>query len=123
VKAGDAVLVKRSGGPVVAVAEVGNVWFYQLDKQVLQAIRAKFGSSLCIEDPAFWKSKSKSCYATLMQFGHVQPVTPVTCFKRDRRGWMTVMRDCTSIAGSQLSLDLCRGQHCAIDARGCKEAF
>jgi hypothetical protein len=90
VKRGDLILIKRSGGPVVGVAEAAKTWFYKLDKEELRSIRTKFGSLLCAEDAAFWKSKSNSCYATLIQLGQVETITPIDCLKRDRRGWVVV---------------------------------
>lgn len=90
VQSGDLILIKRSGGPIVAVAETSRAWFYELDGQALSSIKAKFGSVLCIEDPSFWDSKTNSCYGTLIQLGRVEPISPVSCLKRDRRGWVVV---------------------------------
>ena len=90
VRRGDTVLIKGSGGPVVAVAEVGQAWFYEIDKKALYSIKAKFGPLLCADDPDFWKSKIESCYATLIQFHRVEAIPPVPCSKRDRRGWVVL---------------------------------
>jgi hypothetical protein len=90
VDAGDLVLVKQSGGPVVAVAEVSRVWYYHLDATARDFIRVHFSSQLCIEDPDFWDAKASSCYATLMQFSSVERLDPIPCLKRDRRGWVVL---------------------------------
>jgi hypothetical protein len=90
VRSGDLILIKRSGGPIVGVAEVSKTWFYELDKPALRSIRTRFGSLLCVEDSSFWDSKSNSCYATLIQLGQVESITPITCLKRDRRGWVVI---------------------------------
>jgi hypothetical protein len=87
---GDLILIKRSGGPIVAVADVSKTWFYELDKQALSVIKARFGPSLCIDDTSFWKSKSNACFATLIQLGEIESITPIGCLKRDRRGWVVV---------------------------------
>jgi hypothetical protein len=99
---GDVVLIKRSGGPIVAVAEVGQVWFYEIDKKALYHIKSRFGPLLCADDPGFWESKTKSCYATLMQLDRVQSITPVPCPKRDRRSWVVLSAVDTSL---ELSFD------------------
>src|SRR3954453_18143184 len=39
VQTGDLVFIKQSGGAIVAVAEVSNVWFYELDAKGLDVIR------------------------------------------------------------------------------------
>ena len=92
VHSGDLVLVKQSGGPIVALAEVSKVWYYELDSDARDFIRSHFSSQLCVDDPDFWESKSGSCYATLMQFSRVEKLAPLTCTKRDRRGWVVLDR-------------------------------
>jgi len=89
VRAGDIVLVKESGGPVVAIAEVSEVWYYELDANARHVIRSRFGRQLCVE-PEFWESKADSCYATLMQFARIDRLPPIPCLKRDRRGWVVL---------------------------------
>jgi hypothetical protein len=90
VRAGDVVLLKQSSGPVVAIAEVGQVWFYDLDASAWKTIRQRFGPLLRIEDPSFWKQKSSACFATLMRLERVEPLPPLACAKRDRRGWVVL---------------------------------
>ena len=82
--------IKQSGGPVVAVAEVSHVWYYDLDREGLEFIRTRFGPQLCVEDPEFWERKASSCYGTLMQFSWVESISPIPCLKRDRRGWVVL---------------------------------
>ena len=92
VRAGDVLLLKRSSGPVVAIAEVSQVWFYELDASSWTMIKLKFGPLLRIEDPEFWTQKSSACFATLMQLERVEAIPPVSCAKRDRRGWVVLDR-------------------------------
>ena len=91
VTAGDVVLIKESGGPVTAVAEVSNVWSYELDPQEIAAIKKRFGPLLCV-DEQFWEEKADCLYATLMRFSSVRKIDPVICEKRDRRGWVVLQR-------------------------------
>jgi hypothetical protein len=90
VRPGDLVLIKQSGGPIVALAEVSNVWFYKMDSNARDFIRSKFSDQLCIDNDEFWESKSGACYATLMQFSRVEKLDSVSCMKRDRRGWVVL---------------------------------
>jgi hypothetical protein len=99
VRSGDLVLIKESGGPVVALAEVSNVWYYQLDSSAWDLIRNRFAERLCVDDSEFWKSKASSCFATLMQFARVDKLDPLNCSKRDRRGWVV-------LGGSERQADL-----------------
>ncbi len=38
VQRGDVVLLKRSGGPVIGVAQIAHVWFYRLDPKSWESI-------------------------------------------------------------------------------------
>lgn len=87
---GDVLLVKRSGGPVVGVCEVGETWSYLLDPKSWLTIRRDFKDAMCAQDPEFWRSKSGATYATLMQVCNVRAIDPVPWAKRDRRGWVIV---------------------------------
>jgi len=100
VQPGDLVLVKQSAGPIVAVAEISKVWYYELDTKAWEFIRSRFSDQLCVSDPIFWESKSQACYATIMQFCRVERLQPLQCGKRDRRGWVVL----GSLGGEQLSL-------------------
>jgi hypothetical protein len=90
VSAGDLVLLKVSGGPVVGVAEVGRTWFYRLDPASWTTIRHEFTDALCAQDPAFWESRRHASFATLMQVARVRPIPPLSWPKQDRRGWVVL---------------------------------
>lgn len=86
----DVVLLKRSGGPVVGICRLGEVWFYDLDPSTWQTIRGGFGQQLCISDPSFWASKKGASYASLMRVEHAREIEPLVASKRDRRGWVVL---------------------------------
>jgi hypothetical protein len=90
VQAGDAVLLKRAAGPVVAICEVSYVWSYDLEPESWQEIRKAFTDALCAQDPVFWQDREHAAYATLMRIGRVTPIRPLSCSKRDRRGWVVL---------------------------------
>lgn len=89
VNAGDIILLKRAGGPIVAVCEVGSAWFYELEPKSLHTIRGQFSEALCAQDASFWNDRAGASYATLMTIQQVQKIDPMYCEKRDRRGWVT----------------------------------
>jgi hypothetical protein len=90
VRPGDVVLLKRSGGPVVGVCEISDVWFYRLDPGTWSEIRREFSEALCAQDPGFWRARERASFATLMAIGHARRLRPVAFPKRDRRGWVIV---------------------------------
>jgi hypothetical protein len=93
VKRGDLLLLKRSGGPIVGVATVGDVWSYHLDPGSWSLIRDRFADQLCITDPGFWASKQGAAYATLMRVERAAEIDPIPILKRDRRGWVVLRSD------------------------------
>lgn len=90
VNEGDAILIKKSGGPVVGICHASYVWNYKLNRTSLGEIKRLFSSSLCIDDEDFWISKKNSVYATLIKVDHIKSIVPFVVPKRDRRGWVVV---------------------------------
>jgi hypothetical protein len=87
---GDIVLVKRSSGPVVGVAEVGRVWGFEIGGvDEVAAIRREFGGRVCGGE-AFWAGCAGARYGTLLEVARVGPVKHVNCHKRDQRGWVVL---------------------------------
>jgi len=89
VSKGDIVLIKKSGGPIVAVCKISERWYYNLDADSWNEIKS-YKDSLCAHDPNFWKAKKNASYATLMKITHVKEVSPLSIQKRDRRGWIVI---------------------------------
>lgn len=90
VQKGDILLLKRSGGPIVGICIINDVWTYHLDKSLWEEIKAVHAKALCIDDPEFWKQKINSNYATLMRIKNVYSFTPINFEKSDRRGWVVL---------------------------------
>jgi len=88
VEVGDILLLKRSGGSVVGLCEVANVWFYQLDPESWETIKRDFAQDLAIQDGTFWQTRERASYATLMRIRNVCPIRPTRFVKHDRRGWV-----------------------------------
>lgn len=86
----DVLLLKASGGPIVGICQVADVWFYLLDPTSWQAIRADFAQALCAQDPEFWSKREDARFATLMRIHHVRAIAPIRYTKRDRRGWVVL---------------------------------
>src|SRR5690348_3798482 len=47
VSTGDVVLLKESGGDIVGLCEVEEVWFYNLDPDAFKFIKHNFGELIC----------------------------------------------------------------------------
>ncbi|NVM29292.1 MAG: ASCH domain-containing protein [Candidatus Helarchaeota archaeon] len=87
---GDIVLLKRSGGPIVGLCMITDVWFYRLDPKTWLNIKKEFSQYLCVQDPSFWSARENASYATLMKLGHIIRIEPTIYKKRDRRGWVVL---------------------------------
>lgn len=92
VSRGDVVLIKKSGGPVVGICEVGAAWFYELNPNTWGTIRREFADAICAETPDFWSSREHAGFASLMFVSRVRELPGIDWPKRDRRGWV-VLRD------------------------------
>lgn len=86
----DIVLLKHSGGPVIGLCMISDVWFYQLDKESWGTLRKEFSIALCAQDPEFWQQRKHASFATLMQIESVIQFSPVNFSKADRRGWVVL---------------------------------
>lgn len=89
VQCGDVILLKRASGPVVGLCEVGSVWFYELDRKSWDEIRKDFAVGICPQE-GFWDERKQASLATLIRVTNVTRLSPISCAKRDRRGWVIV---------------------------------
>jgi hypothetical protein len=111
---GDVLLLKKASGPVVGICEVSQVWFYELDPSSWQKVRSAFTKELCAQDPSFWRDRRDAAFATLMQVDRVTPIEPLSCPKRDRRGWVVLSQSVPQIT---LSLSGPTAQVVALSGR------
>ena len=90
VREGDVVLLKKSGGAVYGICELGQVWSYRLDPTSWKEIKECFSAVLCLSEDTFWKEKEKASFATLMRIRNTRAFKPISITKRDRRGWVLI---------------------------------
>lgn len=91
VRAGDFILLKRSGGPVVGIALAGGTAYYELDPETLEGIRERFATQIFAENDEFWVARADKRFATLIEIDAVTKIDTLSIDKRDRRGWVTYM--------------------------------
>ena len=90
IKTGDIVLLKKSGGEVVAMFEAGKVRYFSINGQIpLAKIREKYNDRLVIDGP-FWEEKKNCKYATLIDINELLPLPKFKVNKRNRTAWMTL---------------------------------
>jgi hypothetical protein len=87
---GDLVLLKRSGGPIVALAKVQRPEFVVLCAKTWPKVRA-LAKPLCA-DESFWRDRVQKKYATLLRMAAVREIPQFSVAKIDRRAWV-VLRD------------------------------
>jgi dephospho-CoA kinase len=103
VSRGDVVLIKKSGGPVVGICEVGAAWFYELNPSTWGTIRREFADAICAETPDFWSSREHAGFASLMFISRVREFPGIDWPKRDRRGWVVLReRDSAPLFGDAM---------------------
>jgi len=89
---GDLLVLKRSAGSIVGVCRVAHVELFELDASIQKEIRTRYSVPLCAENAAFWETRSRFRYATLMHLSDVRRLSPFACGKQDRRGWVVLSR-------------------------------
>lgn len=89
---GDLILLKRSGGPVVGIAEAGATRSYQLSPTIVRRLREQYADQLFACDDAFWSARKDKNYATLIEIKDRTEVDALSIPKRDRRGWVSYAR-------------------------------
>ncbi|MBS4064068.1 MAG: hypothetical protein KGZ74_05885 [Chitinophagaceae bacterium] len=92
VKKGDIVVVKKSGGPVVAIFIAGTVKkYHDLTPDQIIYFRDELSDKLGLStDDIFWSEKSNSKYATFINVTHMKQLIPFSVDKKDRTAWTIV---------------------------------
>lgn len=90
IKTGDVVLLKKSGGGVVAVFEAGKVRYFSLCNQGdIEKIKQQYNDRLKIDED-FWEEKKNSKYATLIDINELLQLPQFYVRKQSRTAWMTL---------------------------------
>lgn len=89
VERGDLLLIKKSGGPIVAICTVKDRWYYRLNPNSWNEIK-QYQEALCATDPNFWEEKQDASFATLIQIANITKISPIDFEKKDRRGWVVI---------------------------------
>lgn len=86
---GDIILLKEVSGPICGLALAMRTKYYDLGAEPLDSIRDRYGETICA-DPAFWEERRDAAYATLIELGEPTSIGPLSCEKKDRRGWVAL---------------------------------
>ncbi|MFA6081803.1 MAG: hypothetical protein WC773_00065 [Patescibacteria group bacterium] len=91
IMSGDEIYLKQSSGAVMAKVEVENVlYFHHLTPEKIAQIAQKYGEQINMPI-AFWDSKQKSQYATLIFLSNPQRLlSTINYHKNDRRSWVVL---------------------------------
>lgn len=88
VREGDAIALKRVGGPVVGLCRARSVSSYRLEPRTWKVLREQFAELLCATDDAFWGTRKSAKFATLIFLDEVRALPDIEYAKSDRRGWV-----------------------------------
>lgn len=83
----DIVIVKKSGGKIVAYFTIKEVLFFNLEETKISEIRKKYEKELCV-DEEFWKKKETSRYATLIIIDKIYNLNPFKIQKKGMQTWI-----------------------------------
>ena len=114
VKRGDVILMKRPGGPVVAVSGVADSWFFELDPTSWRMIRTGFLQEIYAE-PQFWIEHESAAYATLIRLRNTRSIEPMKLTKKDRRGWVVLRTVSKNPLLDDIITEPSRAVNCQVD--------
>lgn len=83
----DIVIVKKSGGDVLAYFTIKEILFFDLNKIPINEIRLKYNKQLCL-DENFWITKKNSNYATLIFIDKIVSLKPFHIAKKGMQTWI-----------------------------------
>lgn len=88
----DIILLKEVGGPVVATCLISQTWYFDHPtRDQMVELKEHFGKLLRDDVPGFWDRRIDSSYISLLEVEHVSLLSqPISCPKKDRRGWVTI---------------------------------
>lgn len=87
--ADDIVIVKASGGEVVAYFTIRKVLFYDLKCKHIEDIKNEYNKELCVDD-SFWELKKDSNYATLIFIDKLVKLKPFKINKKGMNTWLII---------------------------------
>lgn len=85
----DIVIVKKSGGGVVAYFTIKEIKFINLNEVSINEIKDKYNDELCVSEE-FWEQKKESSYATLMFIDRLVKLEPFKVNKRGMQTWVVL---------------------------------
>lgn len=87
IKKEDIVLVKKSGGNILAYFTIKEVLFFDLQNISIEKIKAQYNKELCVND-TFWENKKESKYATLIVIDQIIKLKPFPINKKGMQTWI-----------------------------------
>lgn len=90
VKEGDKILLKRTGCPVTARADVKKVEQYVLTPMLVEEIRIKYGKEIGTDKFEDWQDTINKKYCTLIWLENVKEVEPMEVPRSNGAGWIVV---------------------------------
>ena len=84
----DLVILKQTGGPILAVFSVNKVYSYETRFFSLDEIRKTNQKQLCIHDD-WWERKKDAGYATLLEIREIAALKPISLsLYKNRQSWI-----------------------------------
>lgn len=94
VSAGDILVLKLSGGPIMGLATVGNATHLRISSPAeFVEIADRYGPALCVEASEFWEQRKNASYCTLIELRNIERFEMDKVRKRDRLGWVVLQRE------------------------------
>jgi hypothetical protein len=96
---GDIVLMKKSGGPVLAYFIAGDIeYISNVTPEKIKEIEKNYGKQIGTQhDSMFWEGRARANYITLISVKKIKRLPPFISEKKDRTGWVVLRQKETAL--------------------------
>ena len=88
IKIGDEIYLKETGKEITAKALVGKVQFFELNSEIVEDIRIKYGKQIGTDKSIDWESTKLKKYGTLIWLQNVQIISAISVPRSNGAGWI-----------------------------------
>jgi ASC-1-like (ASCH) protein len=93
VKVGETIYLKESGKNITARAKVKDVKFFELNPEIVEDIRVKYGNNIGVADVDSWNKTKQKKFGTLVWLENVETINEIKTNRSCGTAWFVLEND------------------------------
>lgn len=93
VKVGETIYLKESGKNITARAKVKDVKFFELNPEIVEDIRVKYGNNIGVADIDSWNKTKQKKFGTLVWLENVETINEIKINRSCGTAWFVLEND------------------------------